>query len=176
MHVFHIDLFTVSWPISHMNSTSEIIGDSNMEPVVYQNVTEELKKAYSETSESNADSFIVLDDDHHSIIALAEGRPIGLVVAKQHLLPEPLSDIREVYIDVIEVHTDFQRRGIGTELMRHVTDWALGIEAQQIRAWSEEIRVEALQLWKKLGFSFSVNSFQPGEDDRYGFYISRRID
>lgn len=147
-----------------------------MERVVFQNVTEELKKAYSKASESNAEAFIVLNDDHRSIVALAEGRPIGLVVAKQRLLPEPLSDIREVYIDVIEVHPDYQRRGIGTALMRHVTDWALGIEAQQIRAWSEEMRGEALQMWKKLGFSFSVNSFQRGEEDRYGFYISRRID
>jgi hypothetical protein len=44
-----------------------------------------------------------------------------------------------------------------------------------VRAWSEEIRVEALMLWKTLGFSFSQVDFSRGEEKRYGFYVAKAL-
>jgi hypothetical protein len=59
--------------------------------------------------------------------------------------------------------------------MEKVIAWAEENELSQIRAWSEEIRYEALMLWAKLGFSFSQVEFQRKGEKRYGFYVAKRL-
>jgi GNAT superfamily N-acetyltransferase len=108
-------------------------------------------------------------------VALVNNQPVALIVAKIRPLAEPLQMEREVYIDVIEVQPDHQRQGIGTELMKRVTTWARENQAYQIRAWSEEVRYEALMLWRKLGFAFSQVGFQRGDEQRYGFYVTKSL-
>jgi GNAT superfamily N-acetyltransferase len=106
---------------------------------------------------------------------LVNDQPVALIVAKIRPLARPLQMEREVYIDIIEVQPDHQRQGIGTELMKKVITWARDNQAYQIRAWSEEIRHEALMLWCRLGFAFSQVDFKRGGEERYGFYVTRRL-
>lgn len=143
--------------------------------IQYVLATPELKQLWKEQSPSNASDFIRFDDNYLSILAMVGERPVGLIVAKTRCLAKPLEMIKEAYIDIIEVHPDFQRCGIGTALMENVFAWAKENQVDQIRAWSEEIRFEALMLWKKMGFTFSRVDFQQGDDKRYGFYIAKKI-
>ena len=142
--------------------------------IQYVSATPELKQFWKEQNPSNASDFIWFDDKYFSIIAMADERPVGLIVAKYRCLAKPLEMIKEAYIDIIEVHPDFQRCGIGTALMEKVFVWAKDNQLDQIRAWSEEIRFEALMMWKKLGFTFSRVDFQQGDEKRYGFYIAMK--
>ena len=73
-----------------------------------------------------------------------EGEPAALIVAKLRPLAEPVQMLKEAFIDIIEVLPAFQRRGIGTALVQQVIQWARENDAAQVRAWSEEIRCEAL--------------------------------
>jgi GNAT superfamily N-acetyltransferase len=151
------------------------VSKAPLENVCYKPATLDLKGKYAAATESNAHNFIVLDDNHYSIIAMKSDEPIGLIVAKKRALPDPLSDVVEVFIDVIEVDQQYQRRGVGTELMRHVNEWAVQIEASQVRAWSEEIRTDALLMWRKMGFTFSTLTFKQEETKRHGFYVARTL-
>ena len=56
-----------------------------------------------------------------------------------------------------------------------VLSWAHAQHIGQVGAWSEEIRYEALMLWRKLGFSFARIDFTRGEEKRYGFYVTKRL-
>jgi GNAT superfamily N-acetyltransferase len=150
-----------------------MIGDTM--DVQYLEVTPELKELYSVQSGTNACDFIQFDTNYYSVMALAEGRPIALITAKSRCLPEPLQTVKEAFIDIIEVLPDYQRKGIGTALVEKVIQWAQANQVTQIRAWSEEIRREALLLWNKMGFTFTRIDFQRGEEQRYGFYVAKRI-
>lgn len=143
--------------------------------IEYVLATPELKNTMKERSNSNACDFIRFEDNYLSIMGLDNGIPIALIVAKQRPLPPPLQTSSEAYIDIIEVHPDYQRKGIGMILMGKVMDWAHVNQCIQLRAWSEEIRSEALMLWNKLGFTFSRVDFQNGDEKRYGFYVAKRL-
>ena len=76
--------------------------------VTYVHATPELKRRMEEQTSSNACDFIHFDDDHLSIMALVDDRPIALIVAKRRSLSEPLHTLQEAYIDVIEVQPAYQ--------------------------------------------------------------------
>jgi GNAT superfamily N-acetyltransferase len=143
--------------------------------IEYVSATPDLKRVWKEQSPSNASDFICFNEDYHSVIAMVDGRPAGLIVAKKRRLAEPLQMVEEAFVDIIEVQPEYQRRGIGTALMANVLAWAQDNHLAQIRAWSEEVRREALLLWNKLGFTFSQVDFQRGDEKRYGFYVAKRI-
>jgi GNAT superfamily N-acetyltransferase len=141
----------------------------------YLSATPEIIQSWKEHSTSNASDFVRFEDNYFSVFALVDHRPVGLIVAKTRFLDEPLDRFKEVFIDIIEVHPDFQRLGIGTTLLNKVIQWAKENQADQIRAWSERIRLEALLMWKKSGFTFSRVDFQQGDEKCYGFYVAKRI-
>jgi len=143
--------------------------------IQYVHATPELKARLKEQSESNACDFIRFEDNYCSLIVMAGDRPVALIVAKVRPLSEPLQTVQEAYIDIVEVQPAYQRQGIGTVLVERVEAWARAQHVAQLRAWSEEIRVEALMLWKKLGFTFSEVGFQRGDEKRYGFYVTKGL-
>jgi GNAT superfamily N-acetyltransferase len=143
--------------------------------IQYVSATPELTAQYHEQSGSNATDFVHFDDDYYNMVALADGEPVGLIVAKRRSIPEPLQAITEAFIDIVEVLPAYQRQGIGTALTEKVIHWARMNQVSQVRAWSEEIRREALLLWNKLGFTFSWVEFQRGDEKRYGFYAAKRL-
>ena len=55
-------------------------------------------------------------------------------------------------MDIIEVHKDFRRRGIASKLVDLSVKYARRQGAHQLRAWSSYDKLEALQMWRKLGF------------------------
>ena len=144
--------------------------------VQYVDATPELKAKLREQTESNACDFIRFEDNYLSLIAMAGDTPVALIVAKRRPLSEPLQMVQEAFIDIIEVQPEYQRQGIGTVLLLKVEAWAREHQVAQVRAWSEEIRVEALLLWKKLGFTFTQVDFRRGDEKRYGFYVAKLVE
>lgn len=142
------------------------------ESVEYVPATAELKARIQCDWASNAGDWICLGDDCCSIVAMSEGRPIGLISAQRRPLAEPVSMLSEAWISIIEVHEDYRRQGIGTALVSAVIDWARENSIDQVGAWSESVRTEALLLWQQTGFSFAKIDLREG----YGFYVTRRVD
>jgi GNAT superfamily N-acetyltransferase len=145
------------------------------DPVDYIAVTPELKERIQRDWQSNAGDWIYLGDDCCSIAAMVDGRPIGVISAKKRQLSEPVSMVHEAWIYILEVHDNYRRQGIGTTLVESVVDWASENGMDQVASVSQEIRTEALLLWMKLGFTFIRSDFKDGDQERYGFYVARRI-
>ena len=143
--------------------------------VEYVRATPELRDRLKERSGSNASDFVRFDEDSYSLIALVDGEPAALIVAKKRPLSPPVQMLQEAFIDIVEVQPAYQRRGIGTALVEKVFAWARDNELAQVRAWSEEVRHEALMLWNKLRFAFSQVDFQRGDAKRYGFHVTKRL-
>ena len=94
-------------------------------------------------------------EDGFSIVPLHAGKPVGLISVYWRELPSPLSKTKEGYIDIIEVIEGYRRRGIARELVRRSAERARREGAYQLRAWSSEDKVEAIPMWKSLGFGLT---------------------
>ena len=98
-------------------------------------------------------------DDGFAILAMCEERPVGLIAVYPRELPPPLAGGREAFIDMIDVVAEFRRRGVGRRLVGMAAERARQQGMCQVRAWSSADKVEAIPMWKALGFGLC-----PGRD------------
>lgn len=64
----------------------------------------------------------------------------------------PLDQHFDGFIEVIEVAETYRRQGIGCTLVKRLEEYAASYGYYQIRAWSSEDKVEALNMWRKLNY------------------------
>ena len=65
----------------------------------------------------------------------------------------PLEQYFDAFIEVIEVAESYQRRGIGSTLVKMMEEYAKAYGYYQIRSWSSVDKVEALHMWRKLKYA-----------------------
>ena len=89
-------------------------------------------------------------------------------------LPSPLTGTEKAFIDFIEVSQDYRRRGIAQRLVQMAEDRARDNGVCQIRAWSSQNKIEAIPMWKALGFSLCPAD--PKDEGSPGYYVAKRLD
>ena len=106
-----------------------------------------------------------------SIIALYGETPVGLISTYWRELPTPLNEDFDAYIDILEVHRDFRRKGIATQLIEISMGRAKQKGMSQIRAWSSEDKIEAIHLWKVLGFGLCPVTIFRKDRELKGYFV-----
>ncbi|WP_374689355.1 GNAT family N-acetyltransferase [Promineifilum sp.] len=114
-------------------------------------------------------------DDGFSILALAGNEPVGLIAVVWRDLPAPLPPTVEAYIDIIEVRPAFRRQGIAARLVELAAARARTHGAYQLRAWSSADKVEAIPMWRALGFGLCPATTYPGGQEVRGFFVARPL-
>jgi GNAT superfamily N-acetyltransferase len=114
-----------------------------------------------------------LPPEGFSLLALDGERVIGLLGVRWLCLPAPLEATTEAFIDIIEVQPEARRQGIATALIERAAAEARAARAFQLRAWSSEDKVEALSLWRKLGFVLCPAVEYPRGRPVRGFFVGR---
>lgn len=113
--------------------------------------------------------------DGFSLVALAAEQPVGLVAVAYRGLPAPLTGTYEGYIDIIEVHPEYRRQGIATQLMAMVTDRLQAQRLYQVRAWSSEDKTAALHMWQTLGFTLCPATTYPRGQAVQGYFVAKLL-
>jgi len=90
--------------------------------------------------------------DGFSIVALEGEILVGLISVYAKMLPVPLEESFDWYIDILEVSKDYRRRGIATHLIELTIQRAKEAGVYQLRSWSSEDKIEVIPMWKALGF------------------------
>ena len=111
-------------------------------------------------------------DDGFSIVALAGDEPVGLIGVVWRVLPPPLPPTEEAFIDIIEVRADFRRRGIAAQLIAMSVERARERGAYQLRAWSSEDKLEAIPMWRALGFGLCPATIYPRSEEVKGYFVT----
>ena len=114
-------------------------------------------------------------DDGFSMVALQEECLVGLISVYWKLLPPPLHEFLEGYIDIIEVHKDFRRQGIAKQLVRLSVELAKEKDAYQLRAWSSLDKTEAIQMWKDLRFGLCPATTYPHGQEVLGYFVTKLV-
>ena len=109
--------------------------------------------------------------DGFSIVALEDELLIGLISTYGKKLP--LLETSDWYIDILEVHKNYRRKGIATHLIQMVCERAKDEGVYQIRSWSSEDKVEAIQMWKALRFGLCPAVTYPQGKEVKGYFVAR---
>jgi len=111
--------------------------------------------------------------DGFSIIALEGEILVGLISVYAKKLPTPLQESFDWYIDILEVHKDYRRRGIATHLIELAAQRAKEAGVYQIRSWSSEDKIEAIPMWKALGFGLCPATTYPQGKEVKGYFVAK---
>lgn len=114
-------------------------------------------------------------EDGFSILAMLDGSLIGLISVYWKLLPPPLSETWEGYVDILEVHKDFRRRGIATQLIAISLERAKEKSVYQMRAWSSLDKTEVIPMWKALGFGLCPTATFPKGQEVKGYFVTKLL-
>jgi len=75
----------------------------------------------------------------------------ALVVVNRRVLPtKPRGDVCSIFF--LSVDPEFQGRGIGSAMIRHIVQWATEQGIKQVRLHVMEHNVRAIHLYERLGF------------------------
>jgi ribosomal protein S18 acetylase RimI-like enzyme len=106
-----------------------------------------------------------------SIAALRGEMLAGLISTYWREFPTPLNGDFDAYIDILAVNRDFRRNGMATQLIEISMRRAKQMGMRQIRAWSSEDKIEAIHLWKALGFGLCPTTIYPKGRELKGYSV-----
>ncbi|HSL45738.1 MAG TPA: GNAT family N-acetyltransferase [Anaerolineales bacterium] len=111
--------------------------------------------------------------DGFTIVALHEQHSIGIISVYWRQLPAPLPDTIEGYVNIVEVRPAYRKRGIARQLIDLSIQKACEHKAYQLRSWSSEDKVEAIPMWKRLGFGLCPATTFPRGQEVHGFFVTK---
>jgi len=115
-------------------------------------------------------------EDGFTICAMYKDQSVGVISAYWRDLPPPIDNEREAYIDFLEVHFNFRRRGIAKQLINLTLQRAREHKVYQVRSWSSEDKAEAIPMWKSLGFGLCPVTTFPRGKEVHGFFVTMVFD
>jgi GNAT superfamily N-acetyltransferase len=146
----------------------------NMPDFTYQDADEAMKeRVRKEWGEIQAAHMRL--ENGFSIVALHEGEIVGLIAISWLLLPPPLPETYEAFIDIIEVSEAYQRQGIARQLISICEKRAQERGVYQLRAWSSDDKVQAIPMWKALGFGLCPATVYPRGHEVQGYFVTKQL-
>lgn len=120
------------------------------------------------------DAYLHLEDGF-CLVAMDGEEPVGIISVYQRRLPAPLDEACEGYIDLIDVLAPHRRRGIARRLVDLSADRCRKQGLHQLRAWSSDDKVEAIQMWKALGFGLCPATTFPRGQEVKGYLVTFQL-
>ena len=111
--------------------------------------------------------------DGFLIVALEGEILVGLISVYAKTLSAPLEESFDWYIDILEVSKDYRRKGIASQLVELAIQRAKEAGVYQIRSWSSENKIEAIPMWKALGFGLCVATYVTAREGSQRIFCSK---
>lgn len=144
----------------------------NTSTITYLEADEGIRDRVSREWDTKAATHMHLTDGF-SIVALENDTLVGLISVCWKKLPPPLPDTFDGYVDILEVHEEHRKKGIARQLIGIVCERAKRKGAYQLRAWSSEDKIEAIPMWKALGFGLCPAVTHPQGREVAGYFVTK---
>jgi GNAT superfamily N-acetyltransferase len=142
--------------------------------ITFVDADEELKTRIAEEWGEKAAHYMHLENGF-SLLAMYDHEIVGLISVYWKVLPRPLPETCEAYIDILEVRKDLRRRGIATRLIEMSMERANRKGLYQMRAWSSLDKTEAIPMWKALGFGLCPATTFPKGQEVKGYFVTKLL-
>ena len=116
--------------------------------------------------------YIHIKDNVFTLAAMDGDIPAGFVCVTARGLSYPLEHIKDAFIEVLEVHEDYRRKGIGQYLINCGEEWARKAGFKQIRTHSNDKAVEAISMWHKLNYGLCPHVYYK-EEGCAGYWVAK---
>lgn len=110
-----------------------------------------------------------------TLIASNSDEVVGFIAVRWLTLPDPLKDVWEGFIDIIEVDSSYRRQGIATRLIQMSETECRINSACQLRAWSSDDKKEAIPMWHSLDFGLYPATDYPKGQAVKGYFVGKRV-
>ncbi|MCL1858101.1 MAG: GNAT family N-acetyltransferase [Oscillospiraceae bacterium] len=120
--------------------------------------------------------YIYIRDDTLPLAAMDGDFPAGYVCVTPRALDYPLENLQDAFIEVLGVHENCRRQGIGQHLIECCEKWARKAGFKQIRTHSNNQAVEAINMWHKLNYGLCPHDYyddEPKKDDGRGYWVAK---
>ena len=121
----------------------------------YIECTEAYKEMIKEQYSKKQYDHILLDSSAYSLVAIIDDKIVGFISTYIKHFSPPLEGMSEGYINILEVHEEFRKQGIATRLIEKTERYFKQTRVSQIRGWSSDDKLEAINLWNELKYSLS---------------------
>ena len=144
--------------------------------IIYEEINDDLYERISQRYEWANE--IHFGDGTYSLVAMDNNIPVGFISACTKKFTAPLENEEDAYINVLMVDKPYRRKGIARELILTTEKWATEKGFPQIRAWSTTARLEALPMWRSLGYCMCpakiwLEQYNEAID---GYYVVKKLD
>lgn len=148
-----------------------------LEKIVFVPCTNDLKEIIKTNYGEMQYSHIAIDDASFTLVAKEGEDIVGFISTSIKPLMKPLDNINEAYLNIIEVHTDYQNRGIAKKLVALTEQHFKHLGISQLRGWSSMDKIEAIQLWYKLGYNLSPTIIWKEKEQKsiIGYYFIKQL-
>lgn len=153
-----------------------------MKVIKYVDITDEIEKKIIEHFGSWVKEYncIQRGDGCFTIAALYEDEVVGCAAVHPAQFIPPLEKYYDAFIELIEVDENYRRQGIGKHMVGILEEKSREYGYKQIRAWSSEDKVEALNMWYSLNYCMCPaamlgQSIAPGFENKQivGYYYAK---
>ena len=111
--------------------------------------------------------------DGFSIVVFDRDMLVGLISVYRKTLPLPLVDSFDWYIDILEVQKEYRRKGIAAGLIQMICQRAEREGVYQVRSWSSEDKIEAIPMWRALGFGLCPALTHAQGKEVRGYFVAK---
>ena len=146
-----------------------------MADIRYVECDANLRRQIGEVMGEVAESHIRLEDGY-AFVAFDGEAPVGLIAVQRRQLPDPLGEMDEGFINIIEVVESHRRRGIARRLVEMSADRSRKEGRHQLRAWSTAGSADpAIRMWKTLGFGLCPATIYPRGQEVKGYFVAYQL-
>ena len=126
-----------------------------MSEIIYKQIDDEIEKKlfemYGEWLYKHG--LIPKYDGSYNVAALCDGEIAGFATMTPNKWTKPLDMYSDMFITGIEVVEKYRKQGIGRRLIEMLENHAREKGYRQIRAWSSEGKVAALNMWYSMNYA-----------------------
>lgn len=121
-------------------------------------------------------------DGCYTVAALDEDKVVGFAAVHPAQFIPPLEKYKDAFIEVIEVDVNYRRQGIAKQMIGILEKKSREYGYRQIRAWSSDDKVEALNMFYSLNYCMCPaamlgESVAPGFENQQivGYYYAKML-
>jgi len=158
----------VSAPDAHFTNRFE------MNEIQFVECDADLRRRVGQAMGEVAERHVCLDDGF-TIVALDGATPVGLLAIRRRRLPEPVPETYDGFVNIIEVAAPYRRRGIARQLVELSIDRCRQLGLYQVRGWSSVDKLEAIPMWRALGFALCPGIEIHGGREIKGYLFAQKL-
>ena len=116
--------------------------------------------------------FVVVLDDGFLLEAYDGDSLVGFINVTPRALTYTLEHLKDAYIETVEVHEKYRRRGIGRALILAAQEWAIQQGFKQIRTHHDNEAAAAIKMSMSLGFGMCPHAYSDVEGCE-GYHVAK---